>query len=119
MSICAFIQGVDIKKFVKIGRPGYRVTKQRDAENGQQSLLFEVTFKYNFKIREKYTLVEKKCKIPVNNVQRSPKLLARPVQFSADVYNHYVMKQRSLFIAPLVVIYCRELALHHRPQGAT
>ena len=35
-------QGVDIKKFVKIGRPGYRVTKQRDAENGQQSLLFEV-----------------------------------------------------------------------------
>ena len=35
-------QGVDIKKFVKIGRPGYRVTKQRDADNGQQSLLFEV-----------------------------------------------------------------------------
>lgn len=34
--------GVDIRKFVKIGRPGYRVTKQRDAENGQQSLLFEV-----------------------------------------------------------------------------
>jgi len=37
-------QGVDIKKFVKIGRPGYRVTKQRDAENGQQSLLFEVDY---------------------------------------------------------------------------
>jgi len=36
--------GVDIKKFVKIGRPGYRVTKQRDAENGQQSLLFEVDY---------------------------------------------------------------------------
>ena len=34
--------GVDIRKFVKIGRPGYRVTKQRDPENGQQSLLFEV-----------------------------------------------------------------------------
>ena len=33
---------MDIKKFVKIGRPGYRVTKQRDADNGQQSLLFEV-----------------------------------------------------------------------------
>ena len=46
-------------------------------------------------------------------------LLLKPVQFSADVYNHYDMKQRSLFIAPLVVIYCRELALHHRPQGAT
>jgi len=36
--------GVDIRKFVKIGRPGYRVTKQRDPENGQQSLLFEVDY---------------------------------------------------------------------------
>merc|ERR1719300_2028767 len=36
--------GVDIKKFVKIGRPGYRVTKQRDPENGQQSLLFEIDY---------------------------------------------------------------------------
>jgi splicing factor 3A subunit 2 len=35
---------VDIKKFVKIGRPGYRVTKQRDPENGQQSLMFEVDY---------------------------------------------------------------------------
>ena len=35
--------GVDIKKFVKIGRPGYRVTKQRDPDNGQQSLLFAGT----------------------------------------------------------------------------
>ena len=39
-------QGVDIKKFVKIGRPGYRVTKQRDADNGQQSLLFEVVINF-------------------------------------------------------------------------
>ena len=35
---------VDIKKFVKIGRPGYRVTKQRDPESGQQSLLFEIDY---------------------------------------------------------------------------
>jgi splicing factor 3A subunit 2 len=35
---------VEIKKFVKIGRPGYRVTKQRDPENGQQSLLYEVDY---------------------------------------------------------------------------
>ena len=33
---------VDIKKFVKIGRPGYKVTKQRDPDTGQQSLLFQV-----------------------------------------------------------------------------
>lgn len=35
---------VDIKKFVKIGRPGYRVTKQREPEAGQQSLLFEIDY---------------------------------------------------------------------------
>lgn len=35
---------VDVKKFVKIGRPGYRVTKQRDPESGQQSLLFQVDY---------------------------------------------------------------------------
>jgi len=35
---------VDIKKFVKIGRPGYRVTKQRDPELGQQSLLFQIDY---------------------------------------------------------------------------
>merc|ERR1712117_735695 len=36
--------GVDIKQFVKIGRPGYRVTKQRCPESGQQSLMFEVDY---------------------------------------------------------------------------
>lgn len=35
---------VDIKRFVKIGRPGYKVTKQRDPDSGQQSLLFQVQF---------------------------------------------------------------------------
>lgn len=35
---------VDIKKFVKIGRPGYRVTKQKDPETAQQSLLFQVDY---------------------------------------------------------------------------
>lgn len=35
---------VDVKKFVKIGRPGYRVTKQLDPEAGQQSLLFQVDY---------------------------------------------------------------------------
>ena len=32
------------KRFVKIGRPGYRVTKQRDPEMGQQSLLFQIDY---------------------------------------------------------------------------
>ncbi|XP_070566225.1 splicing factor 3A subunit 2-like [Ptychodera flava] len=35
---------VEIKKFVKIGRPGYKVTKQRNPETGQQSLLFQVDY---------------------------------------------------------------------------
>ncbi|XP_016391358.1 splicing factor 3A subunit 2-like [Sinocyclocheilus rhinocerous] len=35
---------VEVKKFVKIGRPGYKVTKQRDPECGQQSLLFQIDY---------------------------------------------------------------------------
>lgn len=35
---------VSIKKFVKIGRPGYKVTKQRDPDSGQHSLLFQVDY---------------------------------------------------------------------------
>ncbi|XP_065201727.1 splicing factor 3A subunit 2 [Planococcus citri] len=35
---------IEPKKFVKIGRPGYRVTKQRDPENSQQSLLFQIDY---------------------------------------------------------------------------
>lgn len=35
---------IEPKKFVKIGRPGYRVTKQRESETGQQSLLFQIDY---------------------------------------------------------------------------
>lgn len=35
---------VEVKKFVKIGRPGYKVTKQKDPEHGQQSLLFQIDY---------------------------------------------------------------------------
>ncbi|KAK3711519.1 hypothetical protein RRG08_020774 [Elysia crispata] len=35
---------VDIKRFVKIGRPGYKVTKQRDPDSTQQSLLFQIDY---------------------------------------------------------------------------
>lgn len=33
-----------MRKIEKIGRPGYRVTKQKDAETGQRSLLFEIHY---------------------------------------------------------------------------
>jgi splicing factor 3A subunit 2 len=32
------------KRLIKIGRPGYRVTKQKDPETNQKSLLFEVDY---------------------------------------------------------------------------
>lgn len=35
---------VEHKKFVKIGRPGYKVTKQRDPDTNQQSMLFQVDY---------------------------------------------------------------------------
>jgi len=35
---------VEPRQFVKIGRPGYRVTKQREPDSGQQSLLFQVDY---------------------------------------------------------------------------
>ncbi|XP_077971487.1 splicing factor 3A subunit 2-like [Styela clava] len=35
---------IEVKKFVKIGRPGYKVTKQRVPDTGQQSLLFQVDY---------------------------------------------------------------------------
>ncbi|KAI6650977.1 Splicing factor 3A subunit 2-like [Oopsacas minuta] len=35
---------VEIRKFVKIGRPGYKVTKQADPETTQQSLLFQIDY---------------------------------------------------------------------------
>ena len=41
-SIAPARPNVPLKKFIKIGRPGYKVTKQRDPATGQQSLLFQV-----------------------------------------------------------------------------
>merc|ERR1719285_1329661 len=43
-SIAPARPNVPLKKFIKIGRPGYKVTKQRDAGSGQQSLLFQVDY---------------------------------------------------------------------------
>lgn len=40
----ALLQQPRVKKTVKIGRPGYRVTKQRNPETRQRSLLFEIEY---------------------------------------------------------------------------
>ncbi|CAF3701575.1 unnamed protein product, partial [Rotaria sordida] len=34
----------EVRKFIKIGRPGYKVTKQRDPDTKQQSLLFQIDY---------------------------------------------------------------------------
>lgn len=39
-------QRVAVREFVKIGRPGYKVTKQQDPETGQYSLLCQVSIGY-------------------------------------------------------------------------
>jgi len=36
---------------VKIGRPGYRVTKQFDPDTKQRSLLFQVSSRFMFELR--------------------------------------------------------------------
>ena len=40
----ALAKPVDKKKFVKIGRPGYKVTKQRDPLTEQNSMLFQIDY---------------------------------------------------------------------------
>lgn len=37
-------QKISIRKSIKIGRPGYRVTKQRDPETNQRSLIFQIDY---------------------------------------------------------------------------
>ena len=70
---------VELKKFVKIGRPGYRVTKQRDPENGQQSLLFQVTGL----IMLSYSMKNTKCLVKVDsNVFCNHFITALPDEFT-------------------------------------
>ena len=35
---------VEKKKVPKIGRPGYKLTKLKDSETGQKSILFEIDY---------------------------------------------------------------------------
>jgi splicing factor 3A subunit 2 len=35
---------VEKKKVQKIGRPGYKLTKLKDSETGQKSILFEIEY---------------------------------------------------------------------------
>ncbi len=38
------VKKVEKKKVQKIGRPGYKLTKLKDSETGQKSILFEIEY---------------------------------------------------------------------------
>lgn len=38
------VKKVEKKKIVKIGRPGYKITKLKDSDTGQRSILFEIDY---------------------------------------------------------------------------
>ena len=56
------------KQGLKIGMPGYKVTKQKDPESGQKSLLFEVEYPdINTKVQPRYRIMssfEQKILVP-------------------------------------------------------
>jgi len=64
---------VQKKKTMKIGRPGYKVVKQRDPETGQKSLLFQIEFAEidpNFIPKHRImSAYEQKVEVPDKNYQ--------------------------------------------------
>eukprot|EP00350_Pseudokeronopsis_sp_OXSARD2_P014086 CAMPEP_0170545022 /NCGR_PEP_ID=MMETSP0211-20121228/3566_1 /TAXON_ID=311385 /ORGANISM="Pseudokeronopsis sp., Strain OXSARD2" /LENGTH=124 /DNA_ID=CAMNT_0010848819 /DNA_START=322 /DNA_END=693 /DNA_ORIENTATION=- len=61
------------KQGVKIGMPGYKVTKQKDPETSQKSLLFEIDYQdINTKIQPRYRIMssyEQKVQVPDDKYQ--------------------------------------------------
>jgi len=64
---------VQKKKSMKIGRPGYKVVKQKDPETGQKSLLFEIEFaEIDPSFAPKHRIMsayEQKIEVPDKNYQ--------------------------------------------------
>jgi splicing factor 3A subunit 2 len=62
-----------VRKTVKIGRPGYRVTKEREPDSQQKALLFEIEYpeiEENGKPRHRFmSAYEQKVETPDNNCQ--------------------------------------------------
>eukprot|EP01105_Mastigella_eilhardi_P003451 TRINITY_DN143_c0_g3_i2.p2 TRINITY_DN143_c0_g3~~TRINITY_DN143_c0_g3_i2.p2 ORF type:complete len:238 (+),score=83.58 TRINITY_DN143_c0_g3_i2:114-827(+) len=77
-----------VRKTVKIGRPGYRVTKQRDPETRQKSLLFEIDYPEiaaNIKPRHRFmSCFEQKAEPPDKKYQY--------LLFAADPYETIAFK---------------------------
>lgn len=63
--------GGGVKKTVKIGRPGYRVTKERDPDTQQKALLFEIEYPEALeKVRPRHRFMssyEQKVEPPADN----------------------------------------------------
>eukprot|EP01067_Filipodium_phascolosomae_P007100 Filipodium_phascolosomae@DN5607_c0_g1_i1.p1 len=84
----------NIRHTVKIGRPGYRVTKQRDPETSQRALLFEIEYpeiETNFKPRHRFmSAYEQKVEPPDSKFQY--------LLFAAEPYETIAFKVPNLEI---------------------
>eukprot|EP00347_Sterkiella_histriomuscorum_P012470 403368451 len=82
------------KNTIKIGRPGYRVIKQKDPDNGQKSLLFEVEYpEIESKLQPRYRIMsayEQKVETPDDKYQY--------LLFAADPYETIAFKIPNLEI---------------------
>lgn len=88
------VKAVPKKRIIKIGRPGYRITKLKDADTGQRSILFEI----------EYTEILKEI-IPRYRVISSFEQKLEPVDdkfqyvvFAADPYENIAFKIPNLEI---------------------
>jgi len=77
-----------IRKTIKIGRPGYKVIKQKDPETGQKSLLFQIDYpeiEPGIQPRHRFmSAYEQKVEIPDKNYQY--------VLFAAEPYETIAFK---------------------------
>merc|ERR1711990_48873 len=81
-------QKVAVRKTIKIGRPGYRVTKQRDPETNQRSLIFQIDYpeiEEGLQPRHRFmSAYEQKVEAPDRNFQY--------VLFAAEPYETIAFK---------------------------
>jgi len=82
------------RKTLKIGRPGYKVTKQRDPETGQRSLIFEIEYpniEEGLQPRHRFmSAFEQRVEVPDKNYQY--------LIFAADPYETIAFKIPNLEI---------------------
>ena len=69
------------RKVIRIGRPGYKVVKQRDSETGQRSLLFEISYpeiEEGMQPRHRFMSAYEQVRVPSLMFHGRPRPSARP-----------------------------------------